>query len=750
MNRPGVFILFTLIALATTPVRSHLRYDTPVNVVGALKDRLEWGQQHSYALEEFSKFKMNFMGKKHLASLLGDKENTTICAEDLLQLIGDTIHLKGYAFKMLDSWGKLDSGIATGNLMWLGRYYECLAQSTDKFNGKYCGMTVGKADSASFGMGSRTSLLFGTCLPDSCSTKDFNDLFAPLGKVIKQPVSAYCPVQRTKYKATDIIAIFISCFLGSLVILASIYDFYLTVRPVQGYDQLLFDNQEVHEIENSNPSVLKQLILSFSIIKNTKALLDTSQKDGNINVLHGIRFLSMTWVILGHTFLFSPSYIDNPVDYAQYYITKGSFQAVGNAFFSVDSFFFLSGLLATYLGMREMRKRNGRLSVLLPYLYRYLRLTPAYGFCILITTSLYSKMGQGPLWPIVTESFRKPCENHWWTNFLYINNMYPINMGDSCFGWGWYLANDTQFFLLSPFILWILFKSPIIGMSILGLGTVASMSITGGISSHYELQPQSLGVAVLCHSIFSTTNPNNSSLPMFSAHNSYNDEITTAAPTGPPVPSKADMFWSDIYEKPWCRIGVYFIGMVTGYILYTKKLKIHMNKIFVLVMWMAITAIALADVYGQTGNVIEGRLMPVGVAAFYNAISRPLWGLCLAWLVIACSSGYGGPINSFLSWKLFIPLSRLTYCAYLVHPLVIEWLYGTVEVTWHFSIPDTAAKFIAITSLAYAIAYVVSVLIEMPMVGIIKAILRGGNQQPRVPNHTTALVNEATENHSKA
>ena len=32
-----------------------------------------------------------------------------------------------------------------------------------------------------------------------------------------------------------------------------------------------------------------------------------------------------------------------------------------------------------------------------------------------------------------------------------------------------------------------------------------------------------------------------------------------------------------------------------------------------------------------------------------------------------------GFVNSLLSWKGFIPLSRLSYCAYLVHPAVIYY-----------------------------------------------------------------------------
>lgn len=47
------------------------------------------------------------------------------------------------------------------------------------------------------------------------------------------------------------------------------------------------------------------------------------------------------------------------------------------------------------------------------------------------------------------------------------------------------------------------------------------------------------------------------------------------------------------------------------------------------------------------------------------------WGLSLAWITISCSSGYGGPVTSFLNCRVFLPLSRLTYCAYLVHPVIM-------------------------------------------------------------------------------
>lgn len=54
---------------------------------------------------------------------------------------------------------------------------------------------------------------------------------------------------------------------------------------------------------------LSEIIISFSLIQNTRNLLKTTQREGDINCLHGLRFISMSWVILGHSFFFMVSFI---------------------------------------------------------------------------------------------------------------------------------------------------------------------------------------------------------------------------------------------------------------------------------------------------------------------------------------------------------------------------------------------------------------------------------------------------------
>lgn len=56
---------------------------------------------------------------------------------------------------------------------------------------------------------------------------------------------------------------------------------------------------------------------------------------------------------------------------------------------------------------------------------------------------------------------------------------------------------------------------------------------------------------------------------------------------------------------------------------------------------------------------------------FQASLGHTAWGISLAWITVACCCGYGGPLDSFFSFSGFVPLSRLTYCAYLIHPVIM-------------------------------------------------------------------------------
>ncbi|XP_020624604.1 O-acyltransferase like protein-like [Orbicella faveolata] len=178
-----------------------------------------------------------------------------------------------------------------------------------------------------------------------------------------------------------------------------------------------------HQQEPVLPNVVVRFFLCFSLIQNTNRIMDTKVPPSVISSINGMRVLSMWWVILGHTYDFSRRIPVSNLLTSYDIIHRFTFQAVGNGTYSVDSFFFLSGLLVAYLSLRHMEKKNGELPLFKYYFRRFWRLTPTYMFVLLFLGKLLRFLGEGPLWH--PEKFVYQCRKYWWTNLLYINNFYP-------------------------------------------------------------------------------------------------------------------------------------------------------------------------------------------------------------------------------------------------------------------------------------------------------------------------------------
>jgi hypothetical protein len=69
--------------------------------------------------------------------------------------------------------------------------------------------------------------------------------------------------------------------------------------------------------------------------------------------------------------------------------------------------------------------------------------------------------------------------------------------------------------------------------------------------------------------------------------------------------------------------------------------------------------------------------------AIFFSVSRFTWSLSIAWIIFACHYGYGGVINSILSCKSYVPITRLSYVGYLIHPVLMIWYFYTQETLFH-------------------------------------------------------------------
>lgn len=159
------------------------------------------------------------------------------------------------------------------------------------------------------------------------------------------------------------------------------------------------------------------LSASGHIIKNNK------NTEISLLSLHGIRVITMTWMIVNHTYLFGGFFVlwahRRLIDIAEWPKSM-SFQLVLNGWLTVETYFFLSALIIV-LNVLPLMKDH-KFSYLSYIIHRLLRLMPAYVGLVCLNF-LWPLISSGPVWLVKGKSFiQTPCENYLWTNFLFINN----------------------------------------------------------------------------------------------------------------------------------------------------------------------------------------------------------------------------------------------------------------------------------------------------------------------------------------
>ncbi|KAL5012244.1 hypothetical protein ScPMuIL_010795 [Solemya velum] len=636
-----------------------------------------------------------------LQQLLTDFNVTDACKDDnslmwngIYKLWSDSDYGQMWAMQMLDASGKIPSGLLQGNINWLGSYDECtnitvtlteeqIANRTlaEPYGVQYCRVSISLLPLYSLGkdedaipMAARAMAngMIGVCIPRSCTKGDAAGLVAAAISLIpsvgtsmasqvmstRSRMRTVCqedpPKMDTKAKA----AIAVCVIFVILYIAGTTYDVMLLFRDEKLTEKPSSDNHS--SVQTTKRGTMEQAILSFSLYTNVSKLLNTKQGSGTLTAVNGIRFVSMSWVLIGHsypTFLLASA---NPAE-IQPLLKRFTFQTIANATVSTDSFFVLSGLLVGYLSFKEMKKLSDIKSWCQYYAYyyfhRYWRLTPVYMLLILIYVSLWPYVGDGPMWSRLSPE-PDQCRNSWWKGMLYINNFFPK---EQCIGWVWYLANDMQMYWVSPLIITPLFFSWIAGGVVVVLSLIGTFVAAGVISYHYNLTAQ------------------------------------------PVSGGGEDGVWSsEYYIMPYCRIGPYIIGIITGYILYRTKCQYKMKVYWNLLGWGAATILCTAVLYG-TNDYFQGHPFSREVAALYNALHRP--------------------INTFLSWSAWVPLSRLTYCTYMVHLIVLNYNKFTARSVPYFNDIDAVYHFLGTLVISLMCAFVLSIAFEAPMLGLEKAFI---------------------------
>uniref|UniRef100_A0A2S2N858 Nose resistant to fluoxetine protein 6 n=1 Tax=Schizaphis graminum TaxID=13262 RepID=A0A2S2N858_SCHGA len=642
-----------------------------------------------------------------------------------------------WAAKMADASGRYSSQLFFGNDFWLGSHTLC-KELQNKATNQYVPPFEAKFYVAKLAiklhdqLTPRTRLIsLGLCMPKYCSSTDVQNMVNVPKEDSESNYRSYSVLNVRVVPGTyslwsdskfQILLIVVG-LVSLLTVIGSGYEMILERRKAREFkkrhiaqgnnnesdSKVEFTLDKMHAIEKMHNmkscgnddgtledqdmlfkvSRNEQILLAFSAVSNGRKILHCGPAPSeSLTCVHGLRFLSLAWVIMVHTYLQVFSIAENKTLRT---LTERNFmfQTVSNATFSVDTFFFISGLLVTYLYYKTTSKKDGpevavsrtpkcsssilkndtiKFFKLLGY--RFIRLTPAY-MVVLLMAEVSSRWLRNISVFEPENNNHISCANYWWRNMLYINSLYPRS--EMCMLWSWYMSNDTQFYVLAVILLLVSarhFKGAVIGLVAFLIG---SWVVTIFIAVHYNFRAR------------------------------------IEEPFG---------LFDQLYDKPWSRLGPYLFGMFAGWFLFVTKCKLKMSSLTVAVGW-SLSLFSLAYlVYGL--HVVH---LDLAGSALYASVGHSAWGAALAWIVIACCTGHGGCVNSALSCRLLQPLSRLTYCAYLVHPIIMTMTNFQMDGPLHLHNLITMILYFGNAVASFLLSFFISLTFEAPVVNLLKIML---------------------------
>ncbi|KAH8349031.1 hypothetical protein KR067_001463 [Drosophila pandora] len=563
---------------------------------------------------------------------------------------------------VFDSWGTIPAGILKGHLKDLGHYDECVSIEqealTSTIVGKYCLSTLPIQQLLGGGGGGAAGMMINVqtavCFPASCSATNMDTLLRRVyQQLLELELNANqnlvreqsCKTsEREEFDGVTIFTIVLLSVFAGAVALSTLYDYFLC------------------EDQTKLPSILKV----FSARANSRALFRVTTKPNPnvIECLHGIRCMSLIWVCFGHDYIIgitSPNinlYDVYEVCILRVFLIWSLFDFNNNSqwakspfmdviyegVFAVDTFFFISGLLVAMVPLRTMEKANGKLNIPLMYLHRYLRLTPIVAVMILVYLKLLPRISDGPLYGNWNFDNYDNCNENWYWTLLYIQN---FATDKECLAHAWYLAIDTQLYIIAPILLLLVYKFGKKGAAVVLLFM--------------------LGLAAYLFSIM--------------VINDYS--LIYSSDDGP-----------DLTGYTHLRASGWLVGFLFGYFLHStrgKSFKLSRPSVWIgwiLSLALLCTCVFSMDPYGRA-NI---KTIPILNEAFYVSLSRIAWPLGLSWVVFACMQGYGGLANSFLTSPLWQPLSKLSFCVYMGHLFIQNLNGGRTRVNTYFSDYDVVSN----------------------------------------------------------
>ncbi|XP_023211197.1 nose resistant to fluoxetine protein 6-like [Centruroides sculpturatus] len=613
--------LITCVNLIAINVSKEVRDEEEVNRVVEMLDNAET-KVKGY-LKSLTRAALPYMIR-----ITEETNLSSSCIEAGSLFLRDFRLMKPWTIKLMDSFGKLPAGVL-GMTQWIqGDYDQCLSieiprnkkiTNSEKkhVGGKYCALKIGLSNSimnitksihhfennsliklakdivkpaklgdffknaAKMKMGIRLDV----CIPNTCSDNDLKSIGNWIfGTAVDLNVE-YCKTKDEKLKYTNgqLISLTVLCIFIAWVSMATLAEILMR-----------FD---IMSSKMNNSKIFEYILIASPFTSLHKLCL--TNIDESTKSMCGVRCLVIINAVLGHTYALvmivktvaeKYSNLIKAMDFFAYEILL-------EAFTMIESFFFYSGFMVMYL--RQKRGKNSAKQYIISLVKKIFRFTfPVIfvlGFAILLPL-----LGDGPHWHRVIDQ-AEYLENNWWKYITHVH-IYIAFEQKKFFNVIWFMSVLLQLSIIASLLLYVKDRWPRSGSLVIVL-----LMLTG-IITH--------AVDVLSNRYYA----------MFGV---------------PAVSEKTHKYVRHHYSKPYySHLSTFCFGALIGDIL-NKKKEITFGKITLFVCWIGCIILMALSIFG-VHNYKKDILANENIIIAFQCIAPFAWTIGLAWLTVACMTGYGG------------------------------------------------------------------------------------------------------------
>lgn len=672
------------------------------------------------------------------------------CSGAILKWILNLRNLRTWAVKMLDASGKPGPGILEGSLSLMGNYRQCLSirapdedeieiveEFREYFRGQYCVLQLRPPlpqKPAFFSLNSTLPALLRNsykyyekniyddlaelalafnfvhiradlCMPSLCSRDDIQRVANYLATKVDM---------RARVSRCDVEPFDNARWLDdSQIVWVVICGLFLCLVLVSTLANLVCGAGSSSGAKTSLGSLVGSMSLKRSIEYIKDVNLDRVNDEKPI-FLYSLKLILLLWIFLVSLVSQMDFQFLREMLPLRSIIMSLPMQLIVNSSLQFDALILISAFIYSYQNI------NSNVVDLIKYnIGKYFRLMPSIMLFVGLTilTPLFY-MNRSPVWHDFVDTPAQVCKSRGWVNVLFLQNF--LNYDQICLPQTWIFCVELQLSILAI---------PIVNM------LSKSFDIHHGRFRFVSLPTLLLFGAIILGCVINFVNVHLNSLP------------PAWFLTYPDKEDRAYYFSIHLYRTS-AHITAFAMGLLCGNMCRCKSIsnfsgRPYGRKSCHALMTTSSLVLMGALIYGTHSWSLSGTAhvdAPLA-SALYAALAPLGWSLAWCLLLYRLTSPSGSATDKSESSKgglvglltfggpILVRVGRLGFLAFLINPYINNLVFAVQEQTIFSSILMLAHTFIGNVFITFILAFIVSIIVELPVRRLIKKIALGSRRQ---------------------